>query len=243
MCIAAAVVGGAVASSAIGAIGASDAASTQADAAANSAATQRGMYDQTRKDLQPYMTAGNTAQVKLSDLLANGGLGGNFTGADYLANKDPGYQFQLDQGNQALQNSQAAHDGVLSGSALKGLINYNQGMASTGYQSAYDRWIASQQNTYGQLHGVASLGENAAAQAGNTGSSYANSIGSTITGAGNAQAAGIIGSANAISGGINNGTGYLYLNSLRNGGGGGGSGAGSVINSDPYAQFALPMST
>jgi len=203
-----------LAGSLISSSAASDAAQTQVDASNRTADMQKGMYDQNQKNLAPYNAQGTSALSTLTGKMADGSLGGQFTSKDYLSNKDPGYQFQLLQGNQALQNSQAAGNGVMSGSALKGMIDYNQGVASTGYQSAYQRWLASQQNTYGQLSGVASLGENAAAQAGNTGATYATNIGNTLTGGANAAAAGMIGSANAISGGISNAGGYYQLSNM-----------------------------
>jgi hypothetical protein len=48
----------------------------------------------------------------------------------------PGYQFQFDQGLQALQRSQAA-TGALGGGAAKAAQQYGQGLASTNYQQAY----------------------------------------------------------------------------------------------------------
>jgi len=214
--VAAAVIGAGLGGALISSSASKSAANTQADAANNATAQQLAMYQQNQSNLQPYMQGGNTALSTLSGKMADGSLGGNFMPADYLANKDPGYDFQLNQGQQALQNSQAAGSGVLSGSALKGLINYNQGVASTGYQNAYNRWLSSQQNTFGQLSGVAGLGESAAAGAGTTGAGYASGISNTITGAGNAQAAGTVGSANAISNGLSSGAGYMYLNGLLN---------------------------
>lgn len=214
--VAAAVIGAGLGGALISANASKSAANTQANAANAATAQQEGMYEQNQANLQPYMQGGNVALSSLNSKLASGALGGNFTPADYLANQDPGYAFQLAQGQQALQNSQAAQDGVLSGSALKGLIQYNQGYAATGYQNAYNRWLQSQQNTYNQLMGTAQLGESAAAGAGATGASYGQGISSTIQGAGNAQAAGTVGSANAISNGLSNGSGYLYLNSLLN---------------------------
>lgn len=229
--VAAAVIGAGLGGALISANASKSAANTQANAANAATAQQEGMYEQNQANLQPYMQGGNVALSSLNSKLASGALGGNFTPADYLANQDPGYAFQLAQGQQALQNSQAAQDGVLSGSALKGLINYNQGVASTGYQNAYNRWLQSQQNTFGQLMGTATLGENAAAGAGTTGAGYANGISNTITGSGNAQAAGTVGSANAISNGLSNGSGYLYLNSLLSGNNGGvSSGALAAAN-------------
>lgn len=196
-----------------------NAADTQSAASRYAADVQKQMYDQTRSDLSPYMKGGGTALSSLLDKINSGQLGGSFTEQDYLDNRDPGYQFQLQQGQNALQNSQAAGNGIMSGAALKDLINFNQGTAATGYQNAYNRWLSQQQNTYNQLSGIAGLGENAAAGAGNVGATYANSIGNNITGAANAQAAGQIGSANAWSGALNNGMGYYQLSQMLNGGG------------------------
>jgi hypothetical protein len=145
-----------------------------------------------------------------------GSLVSNFTPAAYLANQDPGYAFQLNQGTSALQNSQAANSGALSGAALKGLMAYNQDYASTGYQNAFNRWQSQQSNIYSRLMGLAGLGENAAAQAGNTATSFGQQIGSNITSAGNAGAAGIIGAGNALSSGANTAGGYYYMNQMLN---------------------------
>ena len=222
-------VGGSLLGGAISSNASQNAANTQANAANNATQLQQNMFNQTQQNLQPYMQGGGTALSSLLSKLQNGQLGGNFTQQDYLNNQDPGYQFQLQQGQQGLQNSQAAQNGIMSGSAMKDLINFNQGTAATGYQNAYNRWLQQQQNTYGQLSGVAGLGENAAAGLGNTGASYANGMSNTITGVGNAQAAGQIGSANAWSGALNNGMGYYQLSNMMNNSGGGGGGLfGSV---------------
>jgi hypothetical protein len=127
---------------------------------------------------------------------------------------DPGIQFQTQQGNQALMNSQAAKNGTLSGGALKDLIAYNSGMAATGYQSAYDRYMANKQLTLSSLMGVAGLGQNAAANTGNNSATVSNGIAGTITGAGNAQAAGTIGQANALSGAAQGAGNAYFLSSL-----------------------------
>lgn len=190
---------GNIGSNLLSANGANQAAQTQANAATQTIAMQQGMFDKSQQNLQPYMAGGAQAMGQLNGKLADGSLGGTFTGADYLANKDPGYQFQLDQGNQALQNSQAARDGVLGGSSLKGLIDYNQGMASTGYQSAYNRWLSSQNNTYNQLSGTAGIGANAAGAGANNASRFAGNIGDAMTGRGNSLAAGQVGQAKAYS--------------------------------------------
>jgi hypothetical protein len=51
----------------------------------------------------------------------------------------PGYQFQLEQGLQAQQQGAAARGGLLSGAQQQALQQYGQGLASTGFHSAWDR--------------------------------------------------------------------------------------------------------
>lgn len=224
-----AMIGGSIISGLIGADASKSAAGTQADSANRATDLNQHIYDQSQANLNPYMGFGRGAGTTLSSMLAPGGqLTRGFTPADFLANKDPGYGFQLQQGQQALQNSQAAGNGVLTGSSLKDLIGYNQGMASTGYQNAFDRWQAQNTNVYNRLMGMSQLGENAAAGAGNTGASIGANMAGSMMGAGNAAAAGRIGSANAISGGINNAAGYYYLNQM------GKSNTMPVSSSDPY---------
>lgn len=193
----------------------------QSKAAHNATSAQQGIYDQTTANEAPYRQLGTGAGGKLADLLGTSGNTGAagygsltqpFTANDYLANQDPGYQFQLDQGQKALQNSQAANGGVLSGAALKDLIGYNQGMAATGYQNAWNRWNTQQNNTYSRLGSLAQLGESAASNQASGASTFAGGIANTITGAGNAEAAGAVGAANAVTGSVNNGLGYYYLN-------------------------------
>jgi hypothetical protein len=211
-----------VAGSAISASAASSAAGSQASAASTGAGMQMLAQIQNINRNQPFVDAGTHATQRLEDGFSSGRLGGNFTPSDYLSNKDPGYGFQLEQGQQALQNSQAAGSGIMSGSALKGLIGYNQGMASTGYQNAYDRWLNTQKNTYSQLQGQQVIGQNAANGVGTTGATAAGGMASSYNGIGNAQASGQVGAANALSQGLSNGAGYYQLNNMLNGGRAGG---------------------
>ena len=51
----------------------------------------------------------------------------------------PGYQFQLQQGQQALGQTAAARGGLLSGAQQKAAQNYAQQQAATGFQSAWER--------------------------------------------------------------------------------------------------------
>ena len=87
---------------------------------------------------------------------AGGGGGGNggmpafnapkFTAPSYQdAMNDPGYQFALKQGNDALTHSQAAQGMLRTGGSLSDLLNYNQGMAAQQYGNVYNRAA----NTFG----------------------------------------------------------------------------------------------
>jgi len=164
---------------------------------------------------------------------------------------DPGTQFRLKYGQQALQNSQAAQNGVMSGSALKDLMGFNQDYAGLGYQSAFDRYMANKSFTLGSLNDVANRGQAAAGNTVNNAGQFSTGIAGSIMGAGNASAAGTVGSANAISGGLSNaGSSYMLRNMLDGGGGNGaqaafsqtgagssGFGTGLAYGNQDYGQY------
>ena len=68
-----------------------------------------------------------------------------FTAAD-MVNYDPGYKFRLAQGIQGVNNSGAARGMQLSGAQLKALDNYSQGLASSEFGAANDRYNQGYQN-------------------------------------------------------------------------------------------------
>jgi len=114
--------------------------------------------------LNPYMTSGEQSNTMLQDKLASGELGGSFAPGDLTT--DPGYQFKLKQGEEALARKQSAAGGYYSGSALKEAQNYGQGLADTTYNDAYNRHLQQQQNLYSMLSGQSAQGLNAAQQYG-----------------------------------------------------------------------------
>ena len=120
---------------------------------------QRAMQDaiaQAQGYYQPYMESGQQANQQLSDLLSQG-----FTPDDLY--NDPGYQFQLEQGQKALQNQMSASGMRQSGAAMKAAQEYGQNLASTSYDDAYTRWLQNNQ----QLQGLAGQGMGAAGGMGN----------------------------------------------------------------------------
>jgi len=70
---------------------------------------------------------------------------------DYLANRDPSYQYQQDEAARAIQASAAAQGGVLGGGTLKALQDRAAQIAALDYQNAYARDMANRQLGLGQL--------------------------------------------------------------------------------------------
>lgn len=123
--------------------------------------------------------------------------------------QDPGYQFRLQQGEQAITNRASATGGVsgggdLSGATLKELLRYGQDYASGEYQNAFARDQATKAQQYGFLTGAAGMGQGATTTGVQAGQAFGANVGNTITGIGNAQAAGQVGQANALSGAFGN---------------------------------------
>lgn len=119
--------------------------------------------------IAPYLQTGNAANASLMDAL---GLSGN-TGADNYGaltkefnptdlTDEPGYRFQLQQGNQALDRANAARGGYFSGAAMKAAQDYGQGLAGQTYKDAFNRDLQTKQNLYNQLAGQQGVGYNAA---------------------------------------------------------------------------------
>lgn len=193
---------------------ASDAAKLQAAGQAAALEELKRQFDLSRADQMPWLTAGKDSLAQLAALMAPGGeLTRKFSAADFEA--DPGYQFQLAEGEQAANRAAAARGGYNSGRTLKELMRYGQGLASTTYQDAYNRYNTDQTNLYNRLAGIAGTGQTAATTLGDAGANYAANVGNTLTGGATAQAAsriaganartsGYMGAANAITGGINN---------------------------------------
>ena len=94
---------------------------------------------------------------------------------------DPGYQFNLQQGEEALNRSLGARGGLFSGAALKAASDYNQNMANNYYNQAYQRQaglVGAQNNIYGNTGNIkanATLG-----QSNNINQTLANALGANV---------------------------------------------------------------
>ena len=203
--VATAIIGSAVVGAGASIMGAN----AQADATKNASAQQMAMYQQTRKDLQPYQQFGQVGANMLQSQLPQ--LTAPITMDEATLRTTPGYQFNLQQGLKSVQNGAAARGLGVSGAAMKGAASYATGLADSTYQNQFNNANTNQTNAYNRLMGVTQLGENAAAQTGAYGTQTAQSIGNNTIQGGNATAAGYLGAANALNNGVNSYLGYDAL--------------------------------
>lgn len=103
--------------------------------------------------------------------------------------QDAGYQFRLEEGQKALERQLAAQGKTFSPEAAKALADYNQGMASQEYNTAYNRYNLDQGNIYNRLAGMAGMGQQQVAQLDTAGQQYAQNVSQTNASLANAQAA------------------------------------------------------
>ncbi len=219
----------AVAGAVVSANASENAASTEANAANNASGVQQNQYNLNRADMQPWLDSGKNALGQLNQQMPN--LTRGFSMADFQA--DPGYAFNLQQGQQAIERSAAARGGLDSGATMKSLAGYSQGLAGQQYDAAFNRYNTTQGNTFNRLATMAGMGQQAATTNAANGTATANSIGNNMMGAGNAQAAGQIAQGNNITSlvgsGMNTWLGNQYLNKYGNAGNGsGGTGSPST---------------
>lgn len=135
-------------------------------------------------------------QQTLADPYNQAGLGAlsSLASGDFAKNMemDPGYQFRMKQGQNALQSSAAARGGLNSGATMKALQRYGQDFASNEYNNAYNR-------NYARLSQLAGLGSNASQNLMNAAGNYGSQVSANLTGLGNANAAAQMAQANRTS--------------------------------------------
>ena len=144
------------------------------------------------------------------DSLAGYREAGDLSGYDQFDwQQTPSYQFRLDEGMRALENSAAAGAGILNGGFVRDAIGYGQDMATLEYDNIYNR-----------LAGLAGMGQTAANVGAGVATGVAGQSGADFTAAAGAyRGAGTLGGANAWATGINE---LGRLGGQINWGGGGG---------------------
>lgn len=203
--------GGTILSGVIGSKGSSKAANTQAASADRAAelqaqvaretnALQQRIYEETVARNEPARQMGVNALTQLSGMTTPTRPTGFET--------SPGYQFRLQEGQDAL-NRQASASGLrLSGAAMKDALSFGQGIASDEYGAWWNRERNLDDTRFNRTASVAGVGQTATGAIDAAGRGYAGAVGSTNAGmasnvgnalmaGGQARASGYQGSANA----------------------------------------------
>jgi hypothetical protein len=190
-------------STAVSAYGANKAAKAQLQGAREGAAAEERMFNRQVELQAPFRDAGVQALNKLLPMAMDYKP---FSLKDFEL--DPGYQFRMQEGRRAVENSMLARGMGLSGSMLRGVTRYGQGIGSEEFMNAYNRFQANRANEMNPLQALAGVGQTSA----NTLSGAAGQLGSSLSnlavGAGNARASAYAGTANALASGI----GQAYSN-------------------------------
>jgi hypothetical protein len=244
---AAAVVGG---TGLIGSLMQSDSASSAADAqiaaADRASQLQYAEFQQQQQNLQPWIKAGTGALGSLVDGLKPGGqFNTPFSMAQFQ--QDPGMNFQLQQGQGAIGAGAAARGMNMSPATMQALSSYNQGMANTSYQQAFNNYNTQMNERLGATESLANVGLSSTNNLNALGGQNASTIGGNIMGAGNAQAAGQVASGNAWGGALSGmGQNYLnsyYMNQLLGKGGAGAGGADLATTPNQFIDPATMITT
>lgn len=183
-------------------------AATQASSANN--ATTLGIYNANKANAQPFINNGVQASNQQAALL---GLGGDPTAAQNAFTKylgSTGYNFQLGQGLNAVNNNYATRGALDSGAEVKALSDYAQGQASNSFQ-----------NYFNNVGGVTNTGLAATNALAGVGTNVSGQIASNNNNAATAQGNAAIAQGNAFSNGL--GSAVKSITGSSYGGGGGGN--------------------
>jgi hypothetical protein len=210
-----AVVGAAVVGAGASVYSANKAAGAAKSAANSSIAEQQREYDQARADNAPYRVTGMSGLNQVAKLygLDTVDENGNVTKGSGKADlsgftTSPDFQFDLSQGQDAINRSAAARGGLLSGAAVKAGQTYATGLADQNFGNYVSR-----------LSGIAGVGQSATNATTAAGTNMANANSQAITGAGNARASAYLDQGQTIGNLANGGSQlasqyllYKYLN-------------------------------
>jgi hypothetical protein len=134
---------------------------------------QKWLWGEQKALAEPYSAMGAGAIPQYQEML----------GQPIDPTQDPGYQFGLTQGQQAVSSSGAARGMQLSGAQQKAQQRFGTDYASTKYNEAFNRRQANLDNLYRMI----SSGQAAAAGQAATGGQMGAQVGSSILAGGQAQ--------------------------------------------------------
>ena len=223
---------GSVISGLVGANAAQNAAQIQANASQVASQNQLNMFNTLNAQNAPYRAQGYNALNIIGSGLpgtytqydatgkpigtaqGTGYLTQQFGPAEFLANLDPSYGFRMQQGQQATQRQANLAGGMIGGNALKAMQDYTQGLASTEYGNAFNRFQTQRSNIYNTLASIAGIGQASQQQANQLGQNVATAQGQLGVGSAAAQAAGQIGTAQALGNAASGASNAVLLSQL-----------------------------
>jgi len=169
-----------------------DAADTAANAQTQSSQAQIGesrrQFDEIRKLLEPYTTAGPGALSQQQALLGLSGADAQRSAIGALE-KSPQMQALTQQGENAILQNASATGGLRGGNIQAALAQFRPQILSSMIE-----------NQYSKLGGLTSIGQNAAAGVGNAGMNASNQVNQALGNIGSAQAGAALASGQAQAG-------------------------------------------
>lgn len=162
---------------------------------AENIAFQREMAAEQREDFAPWTEAGGQALDRLWAGIQSGEFEpGKFDPSQMDLKSDPGYQFRMDEGVEALDKSAAARGRLLSGAQNKAITGFAQDTASQEYGNAYARYADqytkendAKKQKYNMLSGISQQGQASAARQAGATSQLASTGGNIMAQSGQAQ--------------------------------------------------------
>ena len=164
-----------------------EAGEAQAAASREASALQAAQYQQAQERQRPYAELGDQAAGQLQQRLSNNSLLGRFSPED-LAN-EPGYQFELSEGNKAIDRAAGARGGQ----------RFGQNVAQQNYGQAYQRDALDKQRQFNMLSDTARTGQGATGQASTYGVQGANALAGGVLDASRYRGAGNINANNSLN--------------------------------------------
>lgn len=144
---------------------------------------QREMFNTARGDLAPYRDFGGNYLAKMRDF-----QGSRTRPTAESVRSSPGYQFRLNEGTRALDNSAIAKGGLLSGNHLRDVLSYGQDYASNEYDKEVMRDEGLYQNEFSRLMNLINLGYGAAGGSAGIAQNSGNALAQLYAGRGQAGA-------------------------------------------------------
>lgn len=157
---------------------AKDAAARGQTATDAATAEQRRQFDITQQNQAPWLQTGSQAIQRAGQLANQYETPIDLSGVM----NEPGYQFGLNQGINALQNTAAARGGLFSGATGKATTRYATDYATTKLNDAWNRLNNERTSAFNRQATLGGAGQIAANQLQSAGQNYANQFGSLQTG-------------------------------------------------------------